>query len=104
MEQDSYGLREPEKMNEREYIRANYGKIKTRQIALTLHRTPEFVRNVARRLGVARKVRRATTEERCAPCQMWINGTCAAHLENCTAARTIRARWPEPPTKWDYIE
>lgn len=84
-------------MNKKEqaYIAAHYATQKTKDIALYLGRTQDYVRQVARRMGLFRREAYQEGRKQCQGCVMYCNRVCLAHLDKCTAARFTKASWPK---------
>lgn len=83
-------------MNEaaKKYIAENYGTMKPKEIAEALGKTQDWVRQIARRMGLFRgKGYRAEPRTRCKGCVIFCNGECLARLDRCEAAKYTRASW-----------
>lgn len=94
------------KKAEEAYIAEHYERESTKEIAAALGRTPDYVRYVARSLGLYRREAR-TGGLRCRDCVMFCNKVCIAHIESgkCSAARFTKAvKWPETKTKFNYFD
>lgn len=84
------------------YIKAHYGKDKTKDIALALGRTPQYVRCAAKRLGLRKQFRKVIIK----PCETCLllapNGHCIYGNEGdasrCRAMRYTRGEWPKKTT------
>lgn len=90
-----------------EYIKAHYGKDKTKDIALHLGRSDQYVRCAARRMGLRKQFRK----ERSKPCETCLlratNGRCIygneGEAERCRAMRFSAAEWPKELTPMQIL-
>lgn len=90
-----------------EYIKAHYGKEKTRDIALHLGRSQQYVRCAAKRMGLRKQTRRAVTKP-CGTCLLAApNGHCIysneGEAERCRVMRFSTAEWPKELTRMEIL-
>lgn len=89
----------------RKYIAENYGKMKPKEIAEEIGQTSDYVRQVARRMGLFRgKGYRGEPRSACKGCMMFCNGECLARLDKCSAARYTNAKWPDLTKRINYFD
>lgn len=89
------------------YIKAHYGKDKTRDIALHLGRSQQYVRCAAKRLGLRKQFRQVKNK----PCETCLllapNGHCVygneGEAERCRVMRFSTAEWPKKLTPRDIL-
>lgn len=90
---------------EKKYIAEHYGQMKPKEIAEALGKTQDWVRQIARRMGMFRgKGYRGAPRSRCKGCVIFCNGECLARLEKCGAAKYTKAKWPDLTKRINYFD
>lgn len=88
------------------YIKAHYGKQTPKQIAEETGKTPDYIRQIARRLGYRLQAPRKGNRARCKGCLLQTReGVCIYHNEGdvyrCRAMKiTENVKWPKKETIW----
>ena len=87
------------------YIKAHYGKQTPKEIAEETGRTPDYIRQIARRMGYRLQAPRKGSRARCKGCLLLTReGICIFHNESdawrCAAMRFTKGQWPEKEKIW----
>lgn len=81
------------------YIKAHYGTMTPNEIGRELGRSPDRVRQIARRMGLYKYTKpRKRTMAKCKGCMLNADGICIYHLEaeanRCRGMRFTKAKFP----------
>ena len=89
------------KAEEKRYIKLHYETMRAKDIGEVLGRSSSYVTDLARGMGMYRRV---AEKSRCKACLMYVNSTCLARLDKCSAARFTRAEWPDLTKRISYFD
>lgn len=88
------------------FIRANYDKMTAKEIGAEIGRTPDRVRQIARRMGFYKQAARQPRGSKCQSCMLSAYGFCVYRLEaeawKCKYYRFTTAEWPKKEVYGHY--